>query len=246
MAALKCIKSKSAKSSKQFTLIELLVVIAIIAILASMLLPALNQARAKSRAIVCLSNEREIGKLFFLYAQDYDDYMPMSFGLKGADGTVLVRSWLQSINPMLNRTNWRQISKAGKSMICQELASKVPPDENGERNTTYTYSRRIGDLDYFKKGIAGYHPRKVFRAKFPSQFATLMEGVNEGERITIVAATSDIDNLSHPHSSRNNHLYADGHAEAVNMYRFYTDWRAWCLPYSYMPARTWDEKSSQW
>ena len=63
---------------RAFTVVELLVVIGVIALLASMVLPAMWQARAEARLARCRSNLRQLGVALRVYLGQSNDVLPVA------------------------------------------------------------------------------------------------------------------------------------------------------------------------
>ena len=83
------------RKSRGFALIELLVVTTIIALLLAILVPALQRVNKQTQGVVFQNNPKQIGTATFLYADEYEQFVPC--GLAGGSG----KSWFQLSMPLL-------------------------------------------------------------------------------------------------------------------------------------------------
>lgn len=116
-----------------FTLVELLVVIGIIGVLISILLPALNKARAQAKTVQCLSNLRQLGMGMQMYFNESKGLLPYSSGT----------TWYDKAQPDLPwQSYWIGILAGYKIdqnvWICPEAYEMHPTTFMGTATTSWT------------------------------------------------------------------------------------------------------------
>lgn len=208
-----------------FTLIELLVVIAIIALLAAIIFPVFAGARGKARQTQCVSNLRQIGMAFAMYADDHDD----RFVLGGDPTDLHTDSWIggpdetkvKAMQPLAAVTS--PYTKSGKIWHCPSdigferggIFETIPfdtrPSVFQKHGSSYFYRTPLVVEDKPFSALVNWDSEPPFAQNNSAQIAYLYDG-NGGWH----GGSGD--------GRRYNMIFIDGHAKSITRDGFERQW----------------------
>ncbi len=207
------------QTKNDFTLIELLVVIAIIAILAGILLPTLNSARNKAKAINCLSQEKQLGQAMMFYVDSNNGRFPIANSAYGY--------WEEHLN--------EDHDLPKKIFYCPSDVKRNVDDWEGtsgdSRKISYGYNilglgfTKVGKKDPFSEVNAsgGVYSCKLNKIKSPSGMLVLVDSYRpsysacQGYYLAVPEKSLWADFLPYNRHRGANVLFIDGHATKVDM-----------------------------
>ncbi len=208
-------------------MIELLIVIAIIAILAGMLLPALNAAREKARAIKCAGNLKQYGMAIAMYAHTYQDYLLIQNPVNHKTGTIgYIYQWggyIQTeLMPKMREADW----KAGRSInSCPSRNKNYGAALTGYEQEAISYAHNTLALGSQAQGANPDATHKMSRLKQPAFYV----GFCDSEVWCIGSSgvlakgrwngSKEYDYVSFRHGNRSNAVFIDGHAAPLSALR---------------------------
>ena len=228
--------------SSAFTLIELLVVISIITLFIALLLPLIKRARESGRVVACMSNLRQIGIGFSLYASDFERSFPFRRTSNStkfwADDMVpynlVGKVW---VCPTSNGQNWSEV--CGRIVPMMTDFRGTPPGDSawningqcqGAGTWDYAYNwRSFGPTD--RQGLPlesvdGPWESEEGERFEPAEVMMVGEGTQTHDRNfrhindsgQYVFSWADLMNEgpSRRHSCGSNAVFADGHAKYVH------------------------------
>lgn len=182
----------------KFTLLELLLVISLIVVLMSLLLPALRNARERSKTLLCASsNLKQLGMGFSFYAQDWHGYYPKHYDA--------AQAWYLKISEYFNNL----------------LPFQCPSQEKLIKTALYTNNQSYGDNQELLGDST--HPHvNISAIKNPASALIIGDGgVNGGYSIWRNKSSQPDKPPKTCHSGGPNILFADMH---LKWYRLQDVW----------------------